>query len=107
MLPNPNNFKFSEALLKARKKAGLTQEQLAAKAGIAKVMPGRYERGVHAPDMDNWAKLNRVLFPEADESEIEAAVHSDNSPALMDATVEELIEELKRRGFTKVSLANG
>jgi predicted transcriptional regulator len=105
MLPNPTSKNFPDALQKARKSAGLTQEELAKKAGVAKVMPGRYERGIHVPDMENWGKINRALFPDAKESEIVAAQKSKDS-MLSEASIEEILEELKRRGFAKVSLSN-
>jgi transcriptional regulator with XRE-family HTH domain len=106
MLCNPNNSNFPSALLKARKSAGLTQEELALKAGIHKVMPGRYERGIHVPDMVNWTKLNRVLFPETKASDIAAVAKATSGPSVSEATIEELVQELQRRGFSKVSLAS-
>lgn len=100
MLPNPKSDNFPTQLRRQRKVAGLTLTQLAEAAGIANVMPGRYERGETVPTMLTWQKLNEVLFgAEAEEEEIPSF-----ESTLENATIEELIEELKNRGVQKVNL---
>jgi len=107
MLPNPKHKTFPEALRNARKAAGMTQAELSIAADISNVMAGRYERGMHSPEMSTWAKLNKALFPQVNESELEAIIQDDFTEiALGEASVEEIIEELKKRGFAKVTLAS-
>ncbi|MBM6717927.1 helix-turn-helix transcriptional regulator [Gemmiger formicilis] len=45
----------------ARKKAGLTQKQLAEKSGIATITLQQYERGVREPKLETIAKIARSL----------------------------------------------
>ena len=52
---------FSPELLReARTLAGLTGEELAAKAGIHAVTLRNYERGMHCPP-DTWARITKAL----------------------------------------------
>lgn len=105
MLPNPKSNNFRSALRNARIEAGLTLSQLADAAGISKVMPGRYERGTTQPTMGTWQELNKVLF-EVDDDEVEAeAVKQEVGNSLSEATLEEILEELKGRGFCSVTLS--
>jgi len=108
MLASPTHKNFANSLRDARKAMGWTQDQLAAEAGISKVMPSRYERGASKPEMDTWLKLNKVLFPDVADSDLDAVVEEEEVEVLdiKDATVEELIQELKSRGFSQVSLAS-
>jgi len=110
MLAAPTSKTFAASLRDARKAKGWTQDQLATEADISKVMPGRYERGVSKPEISTWLKLNAALFPDAENEELNAVVEEiDAEPDVLDikdATVEQLIQELKRRGFSSVSLAS-
>ncbi|MGS0941036.1 helix-turn-helix domain-containing protein [Pseudomonas luteola] len=107
MLPNPNARNFSEALRAARKTAGMTQSQLSTAAGFYSGMVGLYERRVHRPDADSWMKLNKVLFPEAEiTAPTEMPEDDEVEVMLKEASVEEILEELTRRGFSKVTLSN-
>jgi len=100
MLPNPKSENFPSQLRRERKNADFTLTELAESADISNVMPGRYERGEAVPTMQTWQKLNEALFgAEAEGDEIPSFESS-----LETATVEELVEELKTRGATKVNL---
>jgi transcriptional regulator with XRE-family HTH domain len=105
MLPNPKSSNFRSALRNARKDAGLTLTELAEAAGISKVMPGRYERGESQPTMYTWQELNKALF-EVDDEEVEAeAKKQDVGESLSESTLEQILEELKSRGFGTVTLS--
>lgn len=105
MLPNPKSSNFPSALRNARKERDMTLSELADEAGISRVMPGRYERGESQPTMGTWQLLNKVLF-DVDDEEVEAEAHRQEvGSTLSEATLEEILEELKGRGFTAVTLA--
>lgn len=99
MLPNPKSSNFPLALKKAREAKGMTRLELAQAAGISGVMPGRYERGLVTPTMSTWQDLNAALGEESVEDEA-----LEYSVDIQDASLEDLISELKARGATKVSL---
>ena len=52
---------FGSAIRAARKKAGLTQEELAASARLPRYWLGRWERGRALPTADQRIKLTQVL----------------------------------------------
>jgi transcriptional regulator with XRE-family HTH domain len=112
MLPNPKSSNFRHALRNARKDASLTHKELADQAGISHVMPGRYERGESRPTMSTWQELNKVFYGEIDELEFEEdEVESGPGPkksgmilSLTEASIEDIMDELKDRGFGKVIL---
>ena len=52
---------LGSAIRAAREKAGLTQEELAAAAGLPRYWLGRWERGRALPTTDQRIKLTRVL----------------------------------------------
>lgn len=99
MLPNPKSSNFPSALKKAREAKKMTRSELAEAAGVSGVMPGRYERGLVAPTMSTWQDLNAALGEDSVEDEI-----VDFTVDIQDASIEDLISELKARGATKVSL---
>lgn len=106
MLPNPKSSNFSTALRNARKAASLTLSELADKACISVVMPGRYERGEAKPTMGTWQALNKALYEELDDEDVEAEVVKQHmGEMLTEATIEDILEELKSRGFTNVTLS--
>ena len=103
--PNPKSSNFRSALRNARKDAGLTLTELADAAGISNVMPGRYERGESQPTMGTWQELNKALF-EVDDEEVEAeAKKQEIGESLSDSSIEQILEELKSRGFSTVNLS--
>jgi len=58
---------FSPELLReARTLAGLTGEELAARAGIHPVTLRNYERGMHCPP-ETWSKIAKALKQSMDE----------------------------------------
>ena len=52
---------IGENIRQARKKAGLTQRQLAEKSGVATITLQQYERGVREPKLDTIAKIARAM----------------------------------------------
>lgn len=52
---------FPETLKIARKKAGLTQKQLAAKAGLSIATIQGYEQGKYLPKLDNLTLISNIL----------------------------------------------
>ena len=52
---------IGENIRQARKKAGLTQRQLAEKSGVATITLKQYERGVREPKLDTIAKIARAM----------------------------------------------
>lgn len=53
--------RFGERLRRLRKEAGLTQEELAARAGISVDFLSLVERGINAPSFENVEKLANAL----------------------------------------------
>ena len=61
----PDNF--GVRLKKLRKKAGLTQEELAEKAGVSNITISQWENGIYAPTMTRMKGLAQALnVPESD-----------------------------------------
>ena len=52
---------IGENIRQARKKAGLTQRQLAEKSGVATITLQQYERGVRETKLDTIAKIARAM----------------------------------------------
>lgn len=67
----------------ARKKLGLSQEQLAEVLGVSRNTIGRWERGECAPNADKMAKLDRML------AQLEAPAVSADTPAPEDTPPKE------------------
>lgn len=55
------NLTFGQKLRDARKKAGLTQEQLAEKLVVSRQAVTKWESDKGLPDTDNWKMLSSVL----------------------------------------------
>ena len=104
MLPRPNTPEFPDALKAARESKGLNFTQLAKQCSISPVMPSRYEDRTHSsfcpPSDKTWNKLNQVLFNTVSP----AASGSNASKQLDEASIEELVEAIKKRGATSVSI---
>ena len=105
-LPPVTDPAFRQKLLEARVARNLSQYALAKLAGVALVMPKRYEdasdKYATLPNASTWAKLNAVLFPaDAAPSPDEPATGKTVKP-LEDASIEEIVAELKRRGAVSV-----
>lgn len=59
--------RFAENLVRCRKSAGLTQEEVAARAAIGRDTVRKYERQVHVPILDALIRLGGALsIPPAD-----------------------------------------
>lgn len=54
-------FEFRRALIGARLEAGLTQQQLAARAGTTQAVVARLETGVAKPTVETLARLSTAL----------------------------------------------
>lgn len=105
-LPPVTDPAFRQKLREARVARNLSQYALAKLAGVALVMPKRYEdasdKYATLPNASTWAKLNAVLFPaDAAPSPDEPATGKTVKP-LEDASIEEIVAELKRRGAVSV-----
>ncbi|MBK5543303.1 helix-turn-helix transcriptional regulator [Pseudomonas sp. TH04] len=108
MLPNAQSPNFVSALREARVGKNMSQRQLSLAAGFHYGTVSLYERGVHKPEPESWKKLNDILFADSDGSVLhEVGNEADAEVTLSEATVEAILDELKGRGFTKVTLANG
>nr|WP_175799608.1 helix-turn-helix transcriptional regulator [Burkholderia anthina] len=105
-LPPVTDPNFRSALKAARENMRFSYRELARRAGIHAVMPSRYENADSAdatlPSYATWEKLNAALFP----VDIEAAesATSQGEVCLTDASVEEIVAELKRRGAESVAI---
>ena len=59
-------MKFSEKLQSLRKKAGLSQEQLAEQMNVTRQAISKWETGEGMPDVDNLLPLARLLHTTVD-----------------------------------------
>jgi transcriptional regulator with XRE-family HTH domain len=112
MLPDRNSPEFPAALRLARLSKGLNMKQLAAAIGIDGAMIGRYEDPNHSwhskPSQKTWDLLNTFLFTNnvnsATDFLIEKKSATDTSmrstTPLGEASIEEIVSELKKRGAT-------
>ena len=112
-LPPADDPGFRERLREAREARGLSQYALAKLAGIAGVMPKRYEdasdKYATLPNISTWHKLNAVLFPATDSG---GTGNTGPGPGrssgakmprlLADASIEDIISELKQRGAASI-----
>ena len=112
-LPPVTDPTFRQQLREARKARGLSQYALAKLAGIAGVMPKRYEdasdRYATLPNTSTWNKLNAVLFSASAVTNATNTVHdavvpsaAQGAASLAEASIEEIVGELKRRGAGSV-----
>lgn len=93
MLPESTATNFATELKKARNNQSLTLKELAKKAGISEVMPGRYENGKAVPTIQTWQKLNDALgFEKTKQPELD----------IKKIPTEKLIAELKVRGAVEI-----
>ncbi len=58
---------FAENFRNARKKAGLTQRQVADRLGLDRSAIAHYERGMSMPNLKNLAKICEILNVGTDE----------------------------------------
>lgn len=104
MLPPTSDPTFRFALKKARLGANLSFTELAKRASISPVMPSRYENADHSnatlPNELTWKRLNEALFP----NETDSKTANITSPALSGSSVDQIVEELKRRGAQSVTI---
>lgn len=98
---------FAEALNEARQKLGVTQRELSEMTGIGQKSISRYGRARAPVSAKTVAALNAVLFP-SEVAQKDANAHVEpGKVALVDASIEGILEELKRRGFKQVTLSAG
>jgi transcriptional regulator with XRE-family HTH domain len=114
-LPPATDPSFRQKLREAREARNLSQYALAKLAGVALVMPRRYEdahdKYATLPNPATWAKLNAVLFPagpkttaaESGQFPATPAEGKLEKPSLLEtASIEEIVRELKRRGAASI-----
>ncbi|MFN3789273.1 multiprotein-bridging factor 1 family protein [Massilia sp.] len=114
-LPPVTDPSFRQKLREAREARKLSQYALAKLAGVALVMPRRYEdakdKYATLPNPATWAKLNAVLFPPDPQTATATSGQppaplshgkADKHLALECASIEEIVGELKRRGAASV-----
>ena len=108
MLPKPASAEFPKALKTTREAKGLSYSDLARLVGIHPVMPARYENLNHSnncrPRSKTWNKLNAVLFGESSIEKV-SGNGATPTPSLGEASVEEIIKELKARGASSVNVS--
>lgn len=108
MLPKPTDTSFPDALKAAREAKGYSFKELAELVGISQVMPSRYENRDHSnfgpPSDKTWRKLNTVLFGIENDRNGIAEQAEDSNIRLADATVEDIVAELKARGAQSVKI---
>lgn len=67
MTPGDCAQRFAENLVRARKRAGLSQEELGARADLHRTAIGLLERGARVPRIDTLIKLAVALRVEPDD----------------------------------------
>ncbi|MEJ2765197.1 helix-turn-helix transcriptional regulator [Photobacterium sp. MCCC 1A19761] len=97
MLPAPTAINFPEELKRARVNSGLTLKQLAEKAEISEVMPGRYENRKAVPTHETWDKLNKALNLKPEENRNNEYIVKDISIEIKDDVYSRL--ESNTKGF--------
>lgn len=96
---------FAAAINEARLNVGLTQKELGEMAGIGEKSISKYGRAKMSPGAKTVAALNAVLFPaQPGQSGSQGATEK---LALVDASVESIVDELKSRGFKQITLSAG
>jgi len=96
---------FAQVINEARQKLGITQRELSELTGIGTKSIGRYGRAKAPVSAKTVAALNAVLFPsEASQQDPEG---EPGKVALVDASIESIVAELKNRGFKQVTLSAG
>lgn len=104
---NMSKSEFAEVLNEARQKLGVTQKELSEMTGIGQKSISRYGRAKAPVSAKTVAALNAVLFP-SERNQHDATPHVEpGKVALVDASIEGILEELKRRGFQQVTLSAG
>lgn len=101
---NLNTAEMAEAINTARHNLSLTQGELADLCGITAKSIGRYEGGHMRPGPKTVAKLNAALFRSEPDQSAQLRL---GEVALVDASIESIVEELKSRGFKHVTLSAG
>ncbi|MGH8379260.1 helix-turn-helix domain-containing protein [Pseudomonas sp.] len=106
-LPHPTSPKFPAALKAAREAMGLSYTEVAKAISINPAMPSRYENPDHscfcAPRESTWEKLDALLSGRNLDLHKNKVVSTEDV-SLGEATVEQIIHELKVRGATSVTI---
>ena len=84
-----NSMSFGQRLLEARKKAGLSQDELAKKLGTKGPAVGRYERDEMKPSVEVAAKMAEIL-------EVSLDYLVGQTDVQMDKTISKRIMELSK-----------
>lgn len=89
------NIEIANRLLELRKKAGLSQEELANKLGISRQSVSKWERAESSPDTDNLICLAKIYNVSLDE-----ILNTDE-------TIEEIAKSAKKRTDEKIQIIKG
>lgn len=102
MLPKRTDVEsFAKAVRAAREKQNLSRVQLAERMQIHEKSLARIENGKVTANPKTVAKIEQALFGDSSAS-VEA---EQDDLSLVDATVEDILDELKYRGFKSISLS--
>ena len=101
MLPSREDESFGKAVRAAREKQNLSRAQLAERMPVHEKSLAKIENGRVTPNPKTVEKIERALFGDSSGN----ADAEQDDLALADATVEEILEELKYRGFKSISLS--
>lgn len=97
-----NSDNFAEQFTAALEESGHTVADIARLCGVSRTAISAYKTGAK-PRKDQLDKLNEIFSGDNDLQEL-ALQHPAEHITLKDASIEEIIEELKRRGANKVNL---
>ena len=82
-------MKFNEKLIKLRKEAGLSQEELGNRLNVARQTVSKWELGETTPEMDKLIKISEIfnitldsLIKEENEEKTEEKINNTNSQRL-------------------------
>lgn len=95
-LPTPNEIRA------LRKKAGLTQEQLARKAGVSQALIARIENGTIDPRMSTLRKILSALDSVEIRSTIKEVMHSPIITVGIDDDIEKAVELMWKNAISQL-----
>ena len=82
---------LGKKLYECRKKAGLSQEELAEKLNVSRQAVSKWECGESLPDTDNLISISKLYGVSLDE--LVANANAESAPTLIQADVEEMDED--------------
>ncbi|GIC79341.1 helix-turn-helix transcriptional regulator [Moritella sp. F3] len=97
-----NKPNFTESFTVVLEESGYTVTDIARLCGVSRTAINAYKTGAK-PRKDMLDRLNEIFSGDVDEQEL-ALQHPAEHITLKDATIDEMVEELKRRGVNRVNL---